>query len=192
MVKHALVVVVGLALFLPASAGAHCWDGPFSDQAELIHCGDDQQPIDDLELPAAIVGADYAYRFESDQISDSSYIVKEGDLPDGLSLDEHGLLRGVPTAAGHFSFVVLTYNHVTGGTEQQVTMEVGDAPELTLGPADAVTETAALLRGWVSPGNFAAEAWFEYWPTGSPDILSTATETIGSGVDPVEVTGHIA
>jgi hypothetical protein len=135
MVKHALLLVVGFVLLLPASAGAHCWDGPFSGEAGLIHCGNDQVPIDDLELAPALVGAHYAYRFESDQISVSSFAVKEGDLPGGLSLDEHGLLSGVPTAAGHFSFVVLTYNHVTGGTEQQVTMDVVAPPGL--GPADA-------------------------------------------------------
>ena len=91
-------------------------------------------PIEDLELPPAQVGAHYGYQFESDQQSVSSYAVKEGDLPDGLSLDDRGLLSGVPTTTGHFSFVVITYNHVTGGTEQQAEMDVVAPPELTLGP----------------------------------------------------------
>jgi hypothetical protein len=144
MVKHALLLlVVGLVLLLPAGAGAHCWDGPFSGEAGLIHCGDDQQRIDDLELPPALVGVDYSYRFEPAEKSTTTFVVKEGNLPDGLRLDRDGLLSGIPIGAGHFSFVVLTYNHVTDGTEQQVTMEVGDAPELTLGPANAVTQTVS-------------------------------------------------
>jgi Putative Ig domain len=192
MVKHALVLAVGLVLLLPAGAGAHCWDGPFSDQAGLIHCGDDQQPIEDVELPPAQVGAHYAYLFESDQRSVSSYAVKEGELPDGLSLDDKGLLRGVPAATGHFSFVVITYNHVTGGTEQHAEMDVVGPPALTLGPAEAVTQTTARLKGSVAPGNFAVDAWFEYWPTGAPDAVSTTVEKIGGGVDPVEVTPEIS
>jgi hypothetical protein len=192
MVKPALVLAVGLVLLLPASAGAHCWDGPFSDQAELIHCGDDQVPIEDVELPPAQAGAHYGYLFESDQRSVSSYAVKEGELPDGLSLDDRGLLSGVPTTAGHYSFVVITYNHVTGGTEQHAEMDVVAPPELTVGPAEAITQTTARLKGSVTPGNFAVDAWFEYWPTGAPDAQSTTVEEIGGGVGPVEVTREIA
>jgi len=191
--KHMLVVLglVLLLLLLPASAGAHCWDGSFSEEAELIHCGDDQQPIEDVELPPAQVGAHYGYLFESDQQSVSSYAVKEGELPDGLGLDPSGLLSGVPTASGHFSFVVITYNHVTGGTEQHAEMDVVAAPEAALGPAEAITQTTARLRGSVTPGNFAIDAWFEYWPTGATDALSTTVEEIDGGVDPVEVTREI-
>jgi hypothetical protein len=188
--KH-MLVVLGLMLLLPASAGAHCWDGPFSDQAELIHCGDDQHPIEDIELPPAQVGAHYGFQFESDPQSVSSYAVKEGDLPDGLSLDHQGLLSGVATTTGHFSFVVITYNHVTGGTEQHAEMDGVAPPELALGPAEAITQTTARLRGSVAPGNFAVDAWFEYWPTGAPDALSTTVEEIGGGVDPDEVTREI-
>jgi hypothetical protein len=191
MVKRALVVLVfGLVLLLPAGAGAHCWEGPFSGQAELIHCGDDPEPIDDLELPPALVGAGYSYRFEPSQKSITTFVVSEGDLPDGLRLDRDGLVSGIPMAAGHFSFVVIAYNHVTGSTEQRVTMDVGAPPALALGPADAVTQTTAQLHGRIDPGNFAADVWFEYWPTGAP-ALSTAVETIGGGVDPVEVTRQI-
>jgi Putative Ig domain len=186
------LVVLAFALLLPAGAGAHCWDGPFSDPAELIHCGDGQEQIEDAELPPAMVGAHYAYLFEYDQQSVSTFVVKEGDLPDGLSLDENGLLSGVPTAIGHFSFVVLTYNHVTGGVEQHVTIDVVAPPELTLSPADAITQTTAVLHGRVAPGNFAADVWFEYWPTGAPSPLNTTVETIGGGVDPVEVIREIA
>jgi len=191
MVKRALLLAVGFVLLVPAAAGAHCWDGPFSGEAELIHCGDGQQPIEDVVLPAAQVGAHYAHRFESDQQSVSSYAVKEGELPDGLALDEEGLLWGVPTAAGHFSFVVVTYNHVTGGTEQNASIEVVSPPGLALGPAEAVTQTTARLKGTVTPGNFAVDAWFEYWPSGAPDALSTTVEQIGGGVDPVEVTREV-
>lgn len=190
MMKHALVVAVGLML-LPASAGAHCWDGPFSDQAELVHCGDGQQQIEDVELPPAQVGAHYAYLFDSDQQSVSSFAVKEGELPEGLSLDEQGLLWGVPTDGGHFSFVVIAYNHVTGGTEQRATMDVVAPPEVTLGPAEAVTQTTARLRGTVTPRDFGVDAWFEYWPTGAPDALKTTVEAIGGGTDPVEVTREV-
>ena len=68
-------------------------------------------------------------------------------------------------------------------------MDVVAPPELALGPAEDVTQTTARLRAArVGPGNFAVDAWFEYWPTGAPDALSTTVEAIGGGVDPVEVT----
>ena len=64
---------MAFALLLPLSAGAdltdpvaepsspevelrHCEDGPFSTEADRIHCGD-IEGIDDLELPGAVVGA---------------------------------------------------------------------------------------------------------------------------------------
>jgi hypothetical protein len=149
--KHALAFVA-FALLLPVSVGAdlidpvagpsspevelrHCEDGPFSAEADRIHCGE-IDGIDDLELPGALVGAGYAYRFASSPQSFTSFFVKEGDLPAGLSLDEDGLLSGVPTTAGHFSFVVLAYNHVTGNTEQRAAIDVAGPPAPTPGPAD--------------------------------------------------------
>jgi Putative Ig domain len=184
--KQALVVVVGFALLLPASAAANCGDGPSSGQGESIHCASYQEPIDDLALPRALVGTGYAYRFEPSPAGVTTFAVKKDrELPGGLRLDPDGLLSGIPTVPGRFSFVVIAYNPVTGDTEQRVTMDVGAPPALTLDPADAVTQTTALLRGWVVPGEFGDDVWFEYWPTGAQDALSTAAEAIGSGVDPV-------
>jgi hypothetical protein len=177
MVKHALALVlaVGLVLLLPAAAGAHCWDGPFSDQAELIHCGDDQQPIEDVELPPAQLGAHYAYLFETDQRSVSSYAVKEGELPDGLSLDDKGLLSGLPTATGHFSFVVITYNHVTGGTEQRAEMDVVAPPEPTPGPAEAPSVLAETVSTELPPPQ--AGKTFNIEPAGG--VVSTRCDGDG-------------
>ena len=158
--KHALALVA-FALLLPASASAdltdpaaepsspevvprHCWDGPFSTEADRIHCGDIEK-VDDLELPGALVGTAYAYRFASSLQSFTTFVVKEGDLPGGLSLDEDGLLSGVPATAGHFSFVVLAYNHVTGNTEQRVAIDVAGPPAPTLGPAETPAENIQVL-----------------------------------------------
>ena len=116
-------------------------------------------------------------------------VKKERELPDGLRLDSDGLLSGIPTVPGQFAFVVIAYNSVTGGTEQRVTIDIAAAPALTLDPADAVTRTTAILRGWINPGEFGADVWFEYWPTGSPRALST--DAIGSGVDPVLVSREV-
>jgi hypothetical protein len=151
--KHALVFVV-FALLLPVSAAAdltdpvaepsfpevelrHCWDGPFSTEADRLHCGD-IEGVDDLELPGALVGTGYAYRFASSLQSFTTFFVKEGDLPGGLSLDEDGLLFGVPTTAGHFSFVVLAHNHATGNTEQRVAIDVAGPPAPTPGPPETM------------------------------------------------------
>ncbi len=190
MVKHVLVVVVGLGLLLPAGAGAHC--GPISGQAELIHCASYQESIGDLALPRALAGLDYTYRFEPSQTGVTTFAVKkERELPDGLRLDSDGLLSGIPMVPGHFSFVVIAYNSVTGATEQHVTIEIGAPPALTLDPPEAITQTTALLRGWIVPGEFGDEVWFEYWPTGAPNALSTVAETVGGGVHPVLVSREV-
>ena len=126
MVKHALLVVVGLVLLLPAGAGG---DGPVS--------------IEESALPPP-GRRGYTYQFERSR-KRHQLRRQGGDLPDGLSLDSAGLLSGVPTITGHFSFVVITYNTVTGGTEQHAAMDVVAPPALTLGPPE-VTQTTALLR----------------------------------------------
>ena len=192
MVKHALVVmaVVGSVLILPAGAGADC--GPFSGQVEPIHCANSQESINELALPRALAGAPYTYRFEASETGVTTFAVKKvRELPDGLRLDSDGLLTGIPMVPGHFSFVVIAYNSVTGDTEQQVTLDVADPPELTLDPVGPVTQTTAVLRGWINPGEFGADVWFEYWPTGSPTALSTSAETIEGGVDPVLVSKKV-
>ena len=38
---------------------------------------------------------------------------------------------------------------------------------------------------------FGANGWFQYWPTGAPNALSTTTETVGSSVDPILVSREI-
>ena len=149
-----------------------------------------QNPIADLALPHALAGTAYTYRFEQSETGVTTFAVKkERELPDGLRLDSDGLLSGIPAVPGQFAFVVIAYNSVTGGTEQRVTIDIAAAPALTLDPADAVTRTTAILRGWINPGEFGADVWFEYWPTGSPRALST--DSIGSGVDPVLVSREV-
>jgi len=202
--RRALLVAV-LAMALPAGAAADfptpvggppsvevprdcwAWHDPLPQ-----HCPEAWTALEDLELPAAPVGVHYAYRFGSGAAPASIFSVGDGELPDGLSLDADGLLDGVPTSAGRSSFVVLASDHWTGGTEQLVTLDVVAPPALTLAPAENVDLTGALLRGWVTPGNIATDAWFEYWPAAGPQPLRTAVEAVARGVDPVELTAEIA
>jgi hypothetical protein len=85
------------------------------------------------EPQAASVGVPYHHTFEATrQVPALSFSVGDGDLPDGLFLDPSGELSGTPTAAGAFTFTVVTDNGVTGNAEEQVTLDVlasdGPAP----------------------------------------------------------------
>ena len=167
----------------PGSLGA-----PFSIGVGLRH---GPERLEDLYLPDPVLGSPYAYQFESTQEPAPTFS-STGDVPDGLGLDESGLLSGVPTKIGHYTFVALAENGVSEGTEQQANVEVVAPPVPVLEAPDLYAPTNAVLMGNVNPGNLPSQAWFEYWPSADPTPASTELLSLGVGTKPVEVVGKLA
>ncbi|MGY4910456.1 putative Ig domain-containing protein [Micromonospora aurantiaca (nom. illeg.)] len=70
------------------------------------------------EPPAGTVGKSYSFRFTADGDSDITFALAAGALPDGLTLDEAGKLRGTPGSAGTFTFTVAAKGYSTSATKQ--------------------------------------------------------------------------
>jgi hypothetical protein len=74
--------------------------------------------------PAGNTNAPYpAYAFKADGHPAPTYSIGSGELPDGLTLDPSGTLRGTPTSAGSKSFSVLATN-VAGSLSTDVTLVI--------------------------------------------------------------------
>jgi uncharacterized protein YhjY with autotransporter beta-barrel domain len=90
-------------------------------------------------MPAGTVGATYATQTMTatggDGVGPYTYAVTAGTLPNGLSLTTGGVLSGIPTVAGTYTFTV-TGTDSTGGDfgSKQYTVVVS-AATITIGPA---------------------------------------------------------
>jgi len=83
----------------------------------LVGCGAGFK-ISTKRLPNAYVGEPYTAELEvtgvgTDEEGDLKWSC-EGSLPEGLELSEHGVINGVPTEEGVFSFVVRVENEKSG------------------------------------------------------------------------------
>jgi hypothetical protein len=90
-----------------------------------------------------------------------------GTLPNGVGLSTSGLLSGMPTQSGIFSFMI-TATNVIGSNNQNFTLTVDDAPQIT--SSNSTTFTAG------TNGSFQATA------TGFPNPTFSETGTLPSGV----------
>lgn len=88
------------------------------------------------DLPDGTVGQSYEVTLEASGGDGGPYNwwVEDGDLPDGLTLSEDGVLSGTPTAAGSFTFVI----GVGDPAYQEFTVTIGEAP--TPQPTDEPTD----------------------------------------------------
>lgn len=79
------------------------------------------------DLPDGTVGQPYEVTLEASGGNGGPYTwwVEEGDLPDGLSLSEDGVISGTPTVAGEFTFTI----GVGDPAYQEFTVTIGDAPD---------------------------------------------------------------
>jgi hypothetical protein len=179
----ALLPAAGAAADAPAALA-----GPFSFDAGVPRHGPER--IDDAAPPRALLGEPYSHQFDGGGQVDPVFSANPADLPDGLSLDEDGLLSGVPTRTGHYFFVVFA---LTGsdGTEQQVNMDVVAPPQLSLEAANPFAATEAALAGRVNPGNLPVDSWFEYWSAADPTPLRTPVEAFGATVKSFKVEANI-
>lgn len=68
-------------------------------------CSDCDLEVATGSLPNATVGLTYKFGLRS-QCGGDAWFVSDGQLPPGIGLLQDGTLRGVPTAAGTYNFVV--------------------------------------------------------------------------------------
>jgi hypothetical protein len=106
----------------PAVGRLACWgDNAYGQSQPLIVSPDPSE---------ARVGESYGHRFETTaQKPGPEFSVVSGQLPDGLALAANGLLSGVPSTAGTYAFTVAASNGITADAEQEVTLQVIEAPQ---------------------------------------------------------------
>ena len=75
----------------------------------LLSCSEDCKfdGISTSSLPDATLGQDYYYKLQLDASCDivfRSFVLQDGDLPKGISLESTGAITGTPTETGEFEF----------------------------------------------------------------------------------------
>lgn len=81
-------------------------------------------------LPDGILNMQYDFMIEADRDDFLSWEVTSGALPEGLALSDEGMLSGIPTESGSFTFGVtasLTAGNIASD-EKQFTLTVLEAP----------------------------------------------------------------
>ena len=87
-----------LTVFMLAGSLSGC---PSSD------CHGSAPSIDPFEIEDNLtVGEAFELQFTSAFGDDAVWVVSDGELPPGLSLDEFGLLSGTPSLEGEYSFTI--------------------------------------------------------------------------------------
>ena len=106
----------------PATGRLACWgDNSY---------GQSQPQIVSPDPSEATVGEPYSHQFETTaQNPGPEFSVVSGQLPDGLALAADGLLSGEPSTAGSYTFTVAASNGITADAEQEVTLQVIEAPQ---------------------------------------------------------------
>ena len=114
-----------------------------------------------LTVPDAVVGDAYSHTISTDQ--DAVFVVTDGALPDGLTLDKStGEISGTPTTAGSYTFTVSVYNaedKTIPPTTQVVNMTVLTPEKAALKEAlDAAASVNDAITGPAADALDAAEA----------------------------------
>jgi hypothetical protein len=78
----------------------------------------------------ATVSTPYSFTFTASGNPSPLFDLTSGTLPPGLTLESTGLLSGVPSAAGSYTFTVRADNGVEPAASQVVTLEVEEDQEL--------------------------------------------------------------
>lgn len=90
-----------------------------------------EKPVIKTEsLPDGILNMQYDFMVEADRYDFLSWEVTSGALPEGLTLSDEGMLSGIPTESGSFTFGVraaLTAGNIVSD-EKQFTLTVLEAP----------------------------------------------------------------
>lgn len=109
-----------------------------------------EKPVIKTEsLPDGILNMQYDFMVEADRDDFLSWEVTSGALPEGIALSDEGMLSGIPTESGSFTFGVrasLTAGNIVSD-EKQFTLTVLEAPK-KLTPAKSSSYTVS--GGYVS------------------------------------------
>lgn len=91
-----------------------------------------EKPVITTEsLPDGILNMQYDFMIEADRDDFLSWEVTSGALPEGIALSDEGMLSGIPTESGSFTFGVraaLTAGNIVSD-EKQFTLTVLEAPK---------------------------------------------------------------
>jgi hypothetical protein len=140
--------------------------------------------ITSTDVDSAVTGIDYRDRIRATG-DNAVFTVIRGALPDGLTLNRNGVLKGTATESGTFTFTVRAKNPA-GADRQQFTIMV-TAPAVQL-------SVSSIVRGdsmTVSGSGFLPGDQLELWLHSTPALLGTATATGGVFTSTVLIPANI-
>lgn len=124
----------GVITGVPTDSGTYSFtvavtddDGTVATQ-DLILTVNDQPEISSLpELADGVVDVSYDEQLSADAgTAPVSWNVIDGELPPGLTLSADGVLSGLPTASGEYTFTVEAEDAAGATTTQEVVLVIGD------------------------------------------------------------------
>lgn len=98
-------------------------------------------------LPNGTVDTEYKQTLIADGTAPITWKVTGGDLPDGLSLSEDGVLSGTPTAEKDFTFTVTATNDA-GSDSKEFTLTIGVAPVYSITADPLKLDFGTLTEGY--------------------------------------------
>lgn len=98
-------------------------------------------------LPNGTVGTAYNQTLIADGTAPITWKVTGGDLPDGLSLSEDGVLSGTPTTADTYNFTVTATNNA-GSDSKEFTLTIGVAPVYSITADPLKLDFGTLTEGY--------------------------------------------
>ncbi|MCK6554306.1 putative Ig domain-containing protein [Candidatus Binatia bacterium] len=112
-------------------------------QLGIAGCSDCNLEVATTSLPNATVGLAYQFGLRS-RCGGDAWFLSDGQLPPGIGLLQNGTLRGAPTAAGTYTFVVEVVDYdgwyAADTAFKGLSLTVVDAP--TPQPTPSPTPTA--------------------------------------------------
>lgn len=103
--------------------------------------------ITTTDLPNGTVDTAYSQTLTADGTASITWSVTGGDLPDGLSLSEDGVLSGTPTTADTYNFTVTATNDA-GSDSKEFTLTIGVAPVYSITAEPLKLDFGTLTEGY--------------------------------------------
>ncbi|MFD6716052.1 putative Ig domain-containing protein [Micromonospora chalcea] len=178
------MLVVGTSLGgAPTTAGTYTFtlrmtdkNDRFDEQDATVVVAEAATAFTSGDPPAATVGKRYSFRFTAAGDSDIAFSLAAGALPDGLTLDKEGRLRGTPGSAGTFAFTVAAKGYSTSATKQVSLTVAARTPGTPTASPTGSTPDPADPTATPTPGDPAATP-----SQSSPAPLPTASPSKVSG-----------
>ncbi|MFD6611186.1 putative Ig domain-containing protein [Micromonospora chalcea] len=178
------MLVVGTSLGgVPTTAGTYTFtlrmtdkNDRFDEQDATVVVAEAATAFTSGDPPAATVGKRYSFRFTAAGDSDIAFSLAAGALPDGLTLDKEGRLRGTPGSAGTFAFTVAAKGYSTSATKQVSLTVAARTPGTPTASPTGSTPDPADPTATPTPGDPAATP-----SQSSPAPLPTASPSKVSG-----------